>query len=147
MASNNFALWVFSACGILMLSSLTSYAGANIIKFKTTDCNDYQTLDIPAFVCNPDDTKPQCIPASYECDSIVDCRNKRDEMTCELQHVENCKNDFKGKVASDDNPLKMFACSDGMCILGCKQCDGVNDCMDSSDEADCPAEFDRPPCN
>ncbi|XP_071793251.1 low-density lipoprotein receptor-related protein 12-like [Asterias amurensis] len=87
-----------------------------------------------------------CTHTRYECDSVIDCPDFSDEDHCVVQHAASCMSDFNGKNASNNQPLEMFRCDDGMCILGCYQCDNTQDCVDGSDERGCTENHIRPPC-
>lgn len=36
-----------------------------------------------------------------------------------------------------------FQCADGICIAGYKLCNGITDCLDGSDEINCPLNYDE----
>lgn len=40
------------------------------------------------------------------------------------------------------NPEEWFKCADGLCVSADWRCDGEPDCVDGSDELECPAERD-----
>ncbi|XP_070574355.1 G-protein coupled receptor GRL101-like [Ptychodera flava] len=78
----------------------------------------------------PAGTNPACIIKFYHCDSLLDCADGSDEADCGVEkHEANCLSDYIEKG------LNYFQCkSDAMCIDSCRQCDGVCDCLDNSDE-------------
>ncbi|XP_038058757.1 low-density lipoprotein receptor-related protein 8-like [Patiria miniata] len=100
-------------------------------------------VQVPHFQCR---TGNECWMVFYECDYVPDCRDNSDEDHCEEKRAVDCELDFQDKMASDGKPLQSFQCDNGMCILGCRQCDGVMDCADNSDESGCNGTEVIPPC-
>ena len=72
------------------------------------------------FSCFSDDIM---ISYTLVCDFRQDCRYGFDELFC--KHP----------------PCETFTCTDGQCISTDKHCNNLPDCLDGSDESDCPLEF------
>lgn len=73
------------------------------------DCNQ-------RFDCGNGET----LPANWQCDTYLDCKNGADEEGC-------------GAL--------WFGCGEGTPILASQVCDGVAQCPNARDEEDCPAPF------
>ncbi|XP_077986934.1 MAM and LDL-receptor class A domain-containing protein 1-like [Glandiceps talaboti] len=63
----------------------------------------------------------RCIPASWECDGILDCPQNEDELDCDHGTCDPSQ----------------FQCKSGQCIPGSWECDGIQDCSSNNDEAHC----------
>ena len=71
-----------------------------------------------------------CVPLSWICDGVKDCKDGSDESRC---HQISCK--------STD-----FRCGNNICILGQFRCDREKDCTDGSDEEGCDYETEQSFC-
>ncbi|XP_072037031.1 uncharacterized protein [Amphiura filiformis] len=91
----------------------------NVDKARVADNFDYASEP-----CKPGwwpcDQTGECIPVTYFCDFVEDCRYGSDE-ECEFP------------VCSYYD----FTCDNGQCINSKQRCDLVPDCIDGSDEHDC----------
>lgn len=75
----------------------------------------------------------QCVPAIWHCDGDTDCHDSSDERNCTKSGVEQ-----HGNISGKHCSLTEFQCvANGECIHKAWQCDGDNDCLDSSDEVGC----------
>ncbi|CAG9822420.1 unnamed protein product [Phaedon cochleariae] len=79
----------------------------------------------------------KCIYNSWMCDGDRDCPDGRDELNCTTSKAEQPKmpNDFLSKNGSCQD--WMFVCNNSRCIPFWWKCDGVDDCLDNSDEVGC----------
>uniref|UniRef100_A0A3Q2DBT9 Fibronectin type-III domain-containing protein n=1 Tax=Cyprinodon variegatus TaxID=28743 RepID=A0A3Q2DBT9_CYPVA len=104
-----------------------------------------------------------CLPAKAHCNGIRDCPDGADEHSC-LFGFKTCilmyfllistKTEFLfpslsvtpsefGKVCDSYT----FECANGMCVSLDWKCDGMDDCGDYSDEANCAAPTEMPGCS
>ncbi|XP_063723018.1 sortilin-related receptor-like isoform X2 [Symsagittifera roscoffensis] len=99
-------------------------------KFTTTPVPEYPTVDPTSGACLGDDIRcphdTKCIPASWFCDHVADCKDRTDELDCDYTPQTNgyC-------------PPDQFLCDSGFCINSEWSCDGTRDCTDGSDEKHC----------
>ncbi|XP_076166468.1 low-density lipoprotein receptor isoform X2 [Ptiloglossa arizonensis] len=105
------------SCRLLVLSPrhlLTIFgflAAADAFSINSKHC------PLRQFLC----ANNNCIPISWVCDSVDDCRDNSDETAMEC----------KGKRECTDSEFK---CPNGRCIPESWHCDGDNDCSDGADE-------------
>ncbi|CAM1304488.1 HSPG2 (predicted) [Pycnogonum litorale] len=106
------------------------------------DCNDASDeIDCGPNPCTPNDIycDGRCIPVRAQCDGIKHCRNGQDEQRCDSTSTTTTTT--TGTTPEPVIPAckaNEFRCiSDGRCVTSAQRCDGINQCSDNSDEANC----------
>ncbi|XP_075695287.1 sortilin-related receptor [Rhinoderma darwinii] len=88
------------------------------------------------FVCK---NRLQCLFHIMVCDGVVQCHDGSDEDPA----YAGCSRDPEFKQDCDS---QSFSCQNGVCISLVWKCDGMDDCGDYSDEANCANPTDTPTC-
>ncbi|XP_076146177.1 sortilin-related receptor [Alosa pseudoharengus] len=89
------------------------------------------------FVCK---NRAQCLFQSLVCDGIRHCADNSDEDP----EYAGCSNQPEFEKTCDEYN---FQCTNGGCVSLDWKCDGMNDCGDYSDEANCASSTDSPGCS
>ncbi|XP_042329909.1 sortilin-related receptor-like [Sceloporus undulatus] len=89
------------------------------------------------FVCK---NRQQCLLRSMVCDGTVHCRDGSDEDPA----YAGCSQDPEFHHTCDQFT---FQCQNGVCISLVWKCDGMDDCGDYSDEANCENPTEAPNCS
>ncbi|XP_013882871.1 sortilin-related receptor [Austrofundulus limnaeus] len=89
------------------------------------------------FVCK---NRAQCLFQSLVCDGIKHCEDGSDE---DVEYAECATSSEFGKVCD----AYTFQCANGLCVSLEWKCDGMDDCGDYSDEANCAAPTQVPGCS
>ncbi|RLV91910.1 hypothetical protein DV515_00013973 [Chloebia gouldiae] len=91
------------------------------------------------FVCK---NRQQCLFHSMVCDGIIQCRDGSDEDAgyagcCECHTGHLCQGRAQDPEFHRTCDQFSFQCQNGVCISLVWKCDGMDDCGDYSDEANC----------
>ncbi|XP_004389058.1 sortilin-related receptor isoform X1 [Trichechus manatus latirostris] len=89
------------------------------------------------FVCK---NRQQCLFHSMVCDGIIQCRDGSDEDAT----FAGCSREPEFHKVCDEFS---FQCQNGVCIGLIWKCDGMDDCGDYSDEANCENPTEAPNCS
>ncbi|BES87727.1 serine protease [Nesidiocoris tenuis] len=136
-------------CGSVEIDTLatseTRHEGQAVVPPKE-GCPDY------LFKC---DLGTKCFPWTSVCDGVVDCDDLTDELECQSKTTQTTAPSTTTvlPISNDkdiDDPDRIppptyctasqFTCDVGICYNTDQLCDGVADCADGSDEANCPSE-------
>lgn len=129
----------FAASGVLRQkrSALRSLAKRGVDNDLCDQIDDGVTPDW-MYTCDKGKT---CIFADWQCDGDEECKDGSDE---DVQKCANIDPESDLCVKITDNgvvPYWMRVCQDqGQCIFASWVCDNENDCLDGSDEAECPLQ-------
>lgn len=98
------------------------------------------------FTCS----EKQCIPYEVTCDGIYHCSDKSDEdpIYCSMSWSSFIPNTIHPRLFFSFNFVDIsgkrvcrqgyFACDHNRCFSNSYKCDGFSQCLDDSDESDCP---------
>ncbi|XP_066985211.1 sortilin-related receptor-like [Macrobrachium rosenbergii] len=78
-----------------------------------------------------------CVPKDKICDGTDDCADKTDEVGCSTHRTAWPSSLLFSRSTLGCHPDE-FECEIGHCIAKEKRCDGIDDCIDRSDELWCP---------
>jgi len=92
------------------------------------------------------DSAPQCVPSYARCNGQSNCGDGSDELGCDtlwnvpadlrMASAEECRADATVVPGSFDDV--QFFCASGECTSIEAKCNGINNCLDGSDESNCP---------
>ena len=108
------------------------------MSWRGVELSEPMTCDDDHWQCS----NQQCIPLVWRCDGDIDCHDNSDEQNCTAADVDR-RTKLLDASASVVRPptlcaVNQFRCvTSRECINEAWHCDGEDDCMDSSDEADC----------
>ncbi|KAF0771781.1 basement membrane-specific heparan sulfate proteoglycan core protein-like [Aphis craccivora] len=86
-----------------------------------------------------------CLPPESRCNGVSECPDGTDELTCPsvprilIPHmilVDTTKNKLQTKY--NFCGVDEFQCDETLCIPNSKRCNGLSECLDQTDERDCP---------
>jgi len=92
------------------------------------------------------DSTPHCVPSYARCNGESNCGDGSDELGCDtlwnvpadlrMASTEECRADATVVPGSFDDV--QFFCASGACTSIEAKCNGINNCLDGSDESNCP---------
>lgn len=125
--------------------SLTCFTNSNFLLFFYSDLSDEHHCAAECrageYYCQP----KGCMSFNQFCDGIIDCIDAADELDCEDAASGSGKSDNTQIAILVDCAIDEYKCVKSLeCIPKILRCDGVNDCFDRTDEANCTAILKRP---
>ena len=108
-------------CGRMIFFSACTFIGRVQDTMDATPSAKKRTLTdhMPMYACS---IQPAAVPYTLVCDFINDCPDKSDESFC------------------NHTRCNAFACKDGPCVSIEKYCNEQSNCLNDSDEDDCPSK-------
>ncbi|XP_039253082.2 low-density lipoprotein receptor-related protein 6-like isoform X1 [Styela clava] len=114
-------------------------------------CGESSTCKASDFICSSQGSDKPCIPANWRCDGEEDCYDASDEQNCppcDSPDKFQCGTGMSAEDASQIlNIVPWTDIGAKQCIPVGEQCNGKADCIDGSDERNCPCAENQFTCN